>query len=108
MENDFLIDRELQRSWNFTGIMSIPEQDQAVTCSMGPITDRSQEHLGSSDAAIIALRRRLLTAVRDLQEGKGPYAAYHGDVYNVRQADVLLKKDIAFDEGAQEMVTAKA
>jgi hypothetical protein len=79
-----------------------------VTCSMGPITDRSQEHLGSSDAAIIALRRRLLTAVRDLQEGKGPCAAYNGDVYKVRQADVLLSKDIPFEEGAQEVITAKA
>jgi nitrite reductase/ring-hydroxylating ferredoxin subunit len=108
MGNDFLIDRELQRSWNFTGIMSIPEQDQAVTCSMGPITDRSQEHLGSSDAAIVALRRRLLTAVRDLQEGKGPCAAYNGDVYKVRQADVLLSKDIPFEEGAQEVIPAKA
>jgi hypothetical protein len=108
MGNDFLIDRELQRSWNYTGIMNIPEQDQAVTCSMGPITDRSQEHLGTSDAAIIALRRRLLTAARDIQEGKGPYAAYHGGVYKVRQADVLLSKNIPFDEGAREVITAKA
>ena len=108
MENDFLIDRELQRSWNYTGIMSIPDQDQAVTCSMGAITDRSQEHLGTSDAAIIALRRRLLNAVRDIQEGRGPYAAYHGDLYKVRQTDVLLKKDVPFENGARESVMAKS
>jgi phthalate 4,5-dioxygenase oxygenase subunit len=107
MENDFLIDRELQRSWNYTGIVGNPAQDQAVNCSMGAITDRSQEHLGTSDTAIIALRRRLLTAVRDLQEGKGPYAAYHGEVYKVRPGDVMRKKDEPFDDEITKLIAAK-
>jgi hypothetical protein len=106
MENDFLIDRQLQRTWNYTGIKSIPEQDQAMTCSMGRIADRSKEHLGSTDAAIIAMRRKLLHGLRDLQEGRGPHAAYHGEVYGVRQADVLLEKGVPFNEGAKELTTA--
>lgn len=107
MQNDFLVDRQLQRTWNYTGIKSIPEQDQAMTCSMGPIVDRSQEHLGSTDAAIIAMRRKLFHAVRDLQEGCAPYAAYHCEVYGVRQADVVLQKGVPFDDGAKEVTTAK-
>jgi hypothetical protein len=107
LENDFRIDRELQRSWNFTGISGNPAQDQAVTCGMGPITDRSQEHLGSSDTAIIALRRRLLQAVRGFQEGKGPDAAYHGEVYKVRPGDVMWKKDKPFDDEITQLLAAK-
>jgi hypothetical protein len=103
--NDFLIDRELQKSWNFTGIRSVPEQDQAVTISMGPIADRSKEMLGTSDTAIVAMRRKLIKAARDVMEGTDPYSAYHGEVYCVRQLDVLLKKDVPF-EAAKEMVKA--
>jgi hypothetical protein len=103
--NDFLIDRELQKSWNFTGIRSIPEQDQAVTISMGTIVDRSKENLGTSDTAIVAMRRKLMKAARDLMEGTEPYSAHHGESYCVRQLDVLLKKDVPFD-AAKELVKA--
>jgi phthalate 4,5-dioxygenase oxygenase subunit len=37
--------------------------------SMGPIVDRSQEHLGTSDIAIIRMRKRMLDAVRRFQDG---------------------------------------
>jgi len=39
---------------------------------MGPIYDRSKEHLGVSDKAVIAVRKFLLSAVMALQEGKEP------------------------------------
>ncbi|HZP25623.1 MAG TPA: Rieske 2Fe-2S domain-containing protein, partial [Dehalococcoidia bacterium] len=107
-ENDWLIDRELQKSWNFTGIRSIPEQDQAMTISMGPIADRTKEHLGSSDTAIHSMRQKLLRTARDLLEGTDPFAAAHGDVYRVRQLDILLKKDIDWVEGTKELIKARA
>ena len=63
IDNDYQIDRDLQRSGrSFTGIRGVREEDLAVQESMGPIYDRSTEHLGSSDLAIIAMRRRLLDA----------------------------------------------
>ena len=34
-----------------------------MTGSMGPIYDRSQEHLGTTDAMVIRVRRRLIAAV---------------------------------------------
>ena len=37
--------------------------------SMGPIVDRSKEHLGPADRAIIVARRLLLQAVKTVQEG---------------------------------------
>src|SRR5258708_22372805 len=61
--NDYLIDRQMQKSQNFTGIVGVNTQDFALQEGMGPICDRSKEFLGSSDKAIVALRRLLLEAV---------------------------------------------
>jgi nitrite reductase/ring-hydroxylating ferredoxin subunit len=62
--NDYGLDRHLQRERTFTGIPTIPLQDDAMTSSMGVIADRTTEHLGAADAMIIRTRRRLLAAVR--------------------------------------------
>jgi phthalate 4,5-dioxygenase len=66
-ENDWLIDREAQKTGgNYSGIDGIHAQDQAITESMGPITDHLFEHLAPSDRMIMATRRRLLQAARAL------------------------------------------
>jgi len=72
--NDYLLNRALQQTTSYTGIEALnpAEQDGCATESMGAIYDRSKEHLGYSDKTIIALRKMLLTAVSDLQEGKEP------------------------------------
>ena len=45
--NDFRIDRDKQRGGkSYTGIPSVSLEDHAVTESMGPIYDRTSEHLG--------------------------------------------------------------
>ena len=41
--NDYFIDRQMQKTKNYTGIMGINTQDFALQEGMGPITDRSQE-----------------------------------------------------------------
>jgi phthalate 4,5-dioxygenase len=67
--NDWTIDRESQRNnTNFTGIDNIHLQDQAVTESMGAITDHAFEHLGPSDRMIARTRRRALLAARAFRE----------------------------------------
>ena len=66
--NDYLIDRELQKTASYTGIGSIHLQDQAVTESMGEIYDRTQEHLGTTDAMVIFVRRQLINAAKALRE----------------------------------------
>ena len=72
--NDWQIDRELQRTGAlFTGISNIHQQDQAVTESMGPVTDHSFEHLAPSDLMITRTRRRCLLAARAFRDsGKSP------------------------------------
>jgi phthalate 4,5-dioxygenase len=71
--NNYLQDHNVQRArqetWSYTGIAwGKPHQDMCVTESMGPIWDRTREHLGTSDFGIIALRARLLKAVRGFIE----------------------------------------
>jgi phenylpropionate dioxygenase-like ring-hydroxylating dioxygenase large terminal subunit len=90
--NDWLIDREAQRNGgNYTGIDGIHAQDQAVTESMGPVTDHLFEHLAPSDRMIMATRRRLLQAARALaRNGTVPPGVDDpGIMYAVRSGDFV-------------------
>jgi nitrite reductase/ring-hydroxylating ferredoxin subunit len=70
--NDYLQDREMQKTANFTGIEDFLNHDACATESMGPIFDRSKEHLGVSDKAVIAVRKFLLNTVKAMQHGEEP------------------------------------
>ena len=100
--NHYLIDREAQRTETFSGIPSSMgrAQDAAMTDSMGAIVDRTEEHLGTTDAAIIRMRRRLIQGARDLQEGIEPYAASHPEVFKVRSGGALLPRNVHFTDDA--------
>ncbi|MFN0074223.1 MAG: Rieske 2Fe-2S domain-containing protein [Chloroflexota bacterium] len=107
-ENDYNIDRNLQRLGRlYTGIKGVREEDHAVQEGMGAIYDRTKEHLGTSDLAVIQARRRLLTAARALQSGEEPYAASHGEAYRVRSASVILPHQVIWEEGAAEALVAQ-
>jgi nitrite reductase/ring-hydroxylating ferredoxin subunit len=105
-DNNYGLDRQLQKTKNYTGIRGIREQDIAVQESMGPIYDRRKEHLGSSDAAIISMRRRMLQAIKNLQEGREPYEVSHPELYRLRSAIAVLPREVPFDEGAKESLEA--
>jgi len=96
--NDYLIDREAQRTKSYTGIPDGRAQDAAMTDGMGAIVDRNHEHLGSTDQAIIRMRRRLIQAARELEEGVEPYAASHPESYKVRSGEALLPRDVFFTD----------
>jgi hypothetical protein len=91
-ENDYLIDREAQRTnGNYTGIAGIHQQDQAVTESMGPIYRRNNEHLGTSDAMIIRTRRRIIrSAVALRASGVIPPGVDDPRVYRARSGSIFL------------------
>ena len=63
-------DREAMKNGSYTGINGFSNQDMACQESMGPIVDRTAEHLGTSDIAIIRMRKRMLEAVHLFQDGK--------------------------------------
>jgi phthalate 4,5-dioxygenase oxygenase subunit len=60
-------DREAMKRGSWTGIKGFQNQDVAAIESMGEVVDRTQEHLGTSDVAVIRMRRRMLEAVRQFQ-----------------------------------------
>ena len=102
--NNYLIDRQEQRTRTFSGIRGIGEQDMAVQESPGPIVDRAREHLGTTDTAIIAMRRRLMRAAIALREGVDPPEAHSPQAYKVRSAAVVIKRDVEFAEGAKQEI----
>jgi phthalate 4,5-dioxygenase oxygenase subunit len=107
-DNDFLIDRDVQRRNEgpngFTGIQGVGRQDQAVTNSMGAIYDRSKEHLGSSDAMIIRVRRRLLNVVKAFTDSATtPPGVDTPEAYRVRSGSVVLTKGIDWLEATRDL-----
>jgi phenylpropionate dioxygenase-like ring-hydroxylating dioxygenase large terminal subunit len=102
--NDYLIDRQLQRTTSYTGIENGSIQDRAIQETMGPIYDRTQEHLGSADAAIIMMRRLLIKLSQQLEEGVEPYAAQHGEIMTLRSAGLMTSKDVSFVEASEPLV----
>jgi phenylpropionate dioxygenase-like ring-hydroxylating dioxygenase large terminal subunit len=107
MDNDYLIDREAQRTETFTGVKSIVAQDVMVTEDQaGSIADRSLEYLVSSDRAIIALRKKLLARVKGLLKGVEPPEASNASAYGVRAVDFYLPRDVSVEDGAKELLLA--
>lgn len=86
--NNYGLDRQRQRTTDFTGMPAIPTEDQAMNEGMGFIVDRSREHLGSTDVAIVAMRQRLLAMVRDLQAGIEPSEPRRPERYRVEPIDI--------------------
>jgi hypothetical protein len=71
--NDYGFDPYEQATRTYTGMgEDINVHDQWAVESMGPIQDRTKEHLGASDKAIAAYRRLLVRAIRDVAEGRKP------------------------------------
>jgi phenylpropionate dioxygenase-like ring-hydroxylating dioxygenase large terminal subunit len=91
LSNDYLMDYEAQRTRRYSGVPSVNLQDKAALESMGPLVDRAREHLGTTDAMIIQVRRRLINAAKALRDhGTIPPGVDDPDVYRVRTATVVL------------------
>ncbi|WP_232665876.1 Rieske 2Fe-2S domain-containing protein [Pseudonocardia sp. TRM90224] len=90
-EADYHIDREVQRTTTFSGVADFVSQDLMVTESMGPIYDRSQEHLGTIDKAIIRMRNQLVRSAKKLAADDTPPPALAGDFRSIRGADKILE-----------------
>jgi phthalate 4,5-dioxygenase oxygenase subunit len=102
--NDYGLDRDRQRNGEWTGIPGIRTQDKAVVESMGPIRDRTAEHLGTADMMVIRIRRRLIGAARALaQKGETPPSVDHPDVYRIRSGGTFLPNDADWLQATEEL-----
>jgi len=91
-QNNYLLDRQVQKHETFSGIDGINVQDRAVQESMGAIVDRSKEHLGPADRAVIQARRLLLDAVRSVEKGEAPRGVAPS-YYALRAVEVMVPRD---------------
>jgi hypothetical protein len=90
--NNYLLDRRVQKAESFTGIDGINIQDRAIQESMGRVVDRTREHLGPADKAIIQARRLLLGAVRTVQAGGIP-PGVAPSYYALRASEGVIPRD---------------
>jgi phthalate 4,5-dioxygenase len=104
-ENNYLLDRQVQKTESFTGIDGVNVQDRAIQESMGRIVDRSREHLGPADKAIIQARRLLLQAVKTVQEGGTP-SGVKPTYYSLQAAEGVLPRDTDWRQALTPELTA--
>jgi len=94
-ENLWLQDRDEMRFGDrLSGMLGTVNEDHAVQESLGPIVDRTNEHLGTSDQAVIRFRRLMLDATAtpegELPIGIGPEV----DVSALRGVDKTVPLDL--------------
>lgn len=107
-DNDYFMDWEVHRTRMYCGIPGFGVQDQAVQESQGDIVDRSQERLGSSDTAIIQVRRRLMSAARALRDHGTPAPGGNPRSFLVRSTSVVLAPGESWVDGARGRVLVRA
>jgi len=105
--NDYLIDRAVQRTLTFTGIEGINTQDMALQEGMGPIVDRSREHLGTSDRAIIVMRQLLMEAMHAVENGEAPRATDPSTYSTIRAVDLTIPRLAEWREALKDELVAK-
>ena len=92
-DNDYQRDYAAKKRGHSTGVPGINNQDRALVEMMGPIADRSKEHLGTSDVAVIAARRALLGLAKELADGKEPALPWSPAAFGVRAIDVTTEDE---------------
>jgi phthalate 4,5-dioxygenase oxygenase subunit len=105
-ENSWLQNRAEMQAGSFTGMHGVNNEDIAMQESMGAIYDRTKEHLGTSDIAIIRMRRLMLDSVRQFIENGAPPAGLAEPVpYHLLRAEERI---IPLEAPWQELITARS
>jgi len=109
-DNRWFQDREgIKSGKTYTGLYGTTMQDIAVQESMGPIHDRTQEYLSSSDVVIIRARQQLIASLEAHKAGWRPWGLGDGaiDYAKIRATQLTLgkgedwRKIDAFEETAK-------
>jgi phenylpropionate dioxygenase-like ring-hydroxylating dioxygenase large terminal subunit len=100
--NRYLQDRESMSTWAFIGMgRNFVVHDAFATQSPGAIQDRTREHLGYTDKAIVAQRRCLLRAIRDVQEGREPNHVIRDPAR--QRPDIFVRNDVVLPSSVDWM-----
>lgn len=91
--NNYHYDPDEQANVTYTGMgLDINVHDQWAVEGMGAIQDRTQEHLGRSDVAIIRYRRMLRKAIEAVENGQSDALPMYGD-HDLKQMMGPLSND---------------
>lgn len=89
--NRYLQDRQAMREGRaWAGLHGGFVQDGSVCISMGPIVDRTLEHLVPSDQSVVRARSMLLEAAKRVERGEAPQAVRKSDLTAVRADTAVL------------------
>lgn len=92
--NQWYQDRDRMRSGkSFSGVDGFFAEDFSVLQSMGPIVNRTKEHLAEPDMGIVRMRRLLLKAAIDLQQGIEPTMVSPEEELRIQAGDGVLRGD---------------
>jgi phthalate 4,5-dioxygenase len=80
-------------------------EDLVVALSSTPIVDRSKEQLNAADTAIVNVRRSVLQAVREFQNGEVPAIARRDEI---EEGSILAQADVIPDASAWREYFARA
>jgi len=106
-DNDYFMDWEAHRTRMFCGIPGFGVQDQAIQESQGLVVDRTKERLGTSDSAIIQVRKRLLNAARALRDHGAEPPGLRAAAFLVRSASAVLEPGADWVEGAKARIVVR-
>jgi phthalate 4,5-dioxygenase oxygenase subunit len=107
-DNDYLMDRAAQKAGTtYSGVSGIAMQDASLQESMGPIMDRTKEHLTTTDNGIVAARNRLLRAMSALADKGVAPPGTDPATHRVRSASLVLPAGELFQEAAREALLAR-
>jgi 5,5'-dehydrodivanillate O-demethylase len=85
----------------------VSAQDSMAWETQGPITDRTQEHLGASDRGIVMFRRLLKEQIEIVQKGGEPMGVIRDPAKNqIIHFDVINERIGLFRTGADRADSA--
>ena len=95
---------------SFAGFSGIEQEDAVLAVSMGPIVDRTKEHMVPADRAVVHLRARLLESIRRAAEGGDPIGLRVEDFSGVHSLiDTTVRKNESWQRllpGNMELLNA--
>jgi phthalate 4,5-dioxygenase len=107
-ENRFLQDRE-QMKRSYLGMDRVfPAHDLFVTESMGRIVDREEEHLATSDLALVRSRRMLAQGMADVAAGKDPVGVIRDPAANDFRDLLVVSETIDENTDVDQLCVALA
>jgi phthalate 4,5-dioxygenase len=99
--NNYLVDREVQRTKTYTGIAGINTQDFALQEGMGAVVDRTLETPGSTDKAILTARQLLVDAMDEVTRGR-PLRGTDPESYRtIRAGEAIITKGLPWRDAAK-------